>query len=96
MKDPADFKNIGEVRKAIDQIDYQIMKLFGERHRCTEEIVRFKKDRAGVIAKDRQKELLELRRKWAVDFGLDPELFERIFKMLINSNIRKQLTKIRP
>ena len=91
MNDPKDFKNIQEIRDSIDEIDFSILKLFGDRNRCVEEIVCFKTDKAEVIAKKRQKELLALRRKWAKDFSLNPDLFEKIFKMLINNNIQKEL-----
>lgn len=91
MKDPKKFKNIQEIRNSIDEIDFHILKLFSDRNRCVEEIVNFKTDKAGVIAKKRQSELLALRRKWAEDFKLNPDLFEKIFKMLIKSNIQKQL-----
>jgi chorismate mutase len=91
MKDPKDFKSIEEIRDSIDEIDFHILKLFGDRNRCVEEIVNFKTDKAGVIAKKRQLELLASRRKWAKEFNLNPDLYEKIFKMLINSNIQKQL-----
>jgi chorismate mutase len=91
MKDPNDFKNIQEIRDTIDEIDYRILKLFGDRNRCVEEIINFKSDKAGVVAKKRQEEVLELRRKWAEEFNIDPDLFEKIYKMLINSNIKKQM-----
>ena len=91
MKDPKEYKNIEEIRDAIDNIDYQIFKLFGERNQCVEEIINFKTDKAGVIAIKRQEELLVLRRKWAEEFNLEPDLFEKIFKMLINRNIEKQM-----
>ena len=91
MKDPNDFKNIQEIRDTIDEIDYRILKLFGDRNRCVEKIINFKSDKAGVVAKKRQEEVLELRRKWAEEFNIDPDLFEKIYKMLINSNIKKQM-----
>jgi chorismate mutase len=91
MKDPKKFKNIKEIRNCIDEIDFHILKLFSDRNRCVDEIVNFKTDKAGVVAKKRQGELLVLRRKWAEDFKLDPDLFEKIFKMLIKSNIQKQM-----
>ena len=91
MKGPKTFRNIQEIRDSIDEIDFNILKLFGDRNLCVEEIVNFKSDKEEVIAKKRQVELLKLRRKWAEDFNLDPDLFEKIFKMLINSNIQKEL-----
>lgn len=91
MKDPKDFKNIQEIRDSIDEIDFNILKLFGDRNRLVEEIINYKTDKASVIAKSRQIELLELRRKWAKEFNLNPNLFEKIFKILIESNIQKEL-----
>ena len=91
MKDPKEFKNIQEIRDSIDEIDFNILKLFGDRNRCVEEIINYKTDKASVIAKARQIELLEFRRKWAKEFNLNPDLFEKIFKMLIESNIQKEL-----
>jgi chorismate mutase len=91
MKDPKDLKNIQEVRESIDEIDFLILKLFGDRNRCVDKIISFKSDKAEVTAKTRQKELLALRRKWAGEFNLNPDLYEKIFKMLIKSNIQKQL-----
>jgi len=77
MKDRKDFKNIREIRDEIDRIDHEILKLFGDRNSCVKEIVRFKKDKTEVIAKTRQDELFALRRKWAKEFKLDPDLFEK-------------------
>ena len=91
MKEQEDFKNIQEIRDAIDKIDYQIIKLFGDRNQCVKEIINFKTDKEGVIAIKRQEELLGLRRKWAEELNLEPDLFEKIFRILINSNIKKQM-----
>ena len=96
MKDPNDFKSIQEIRDNIDEIDYQILRLFGDRNQCVERIINFKTDKEGVVAKKRQEELLELRRTWANEFNIDPDLFEKVFKMLINSNIKKQLEMLEP
>ncbi len=91
MKGPKDHNNLQEIRKCIDELDFQILKLFGDRNRYVEEIVKYKTDKKEVIAKTRQKELLALRRKWAKEFNLNPDLFEKIFKMLIHKNIQKEL-----
>jgi isochorismate pyruvate lyase len=92
MKKQEDFKTIQEIRDAIDEIDFRILELFGDRHRCVEGIVNFKADKADVVAEERQKEMLALRQKWAVDFGLNPEMIENIFKTIIKYNIKKQLS----
>lgn len=91
MRDMKDFKDIQEIRTLIDEIDFHILKLFSDRSRCVKEIVRFKNDKTEIIAKKRQKELIEVRREWAENLNLDPDLFEKFFKMLIKSNIQKEM-----
>jgi isochorismate pyruvate lyase len=91
MKNPESCKSIEEVREAIDGIDYQIMKLFSQRYDFVKEIVKFKTDEASVIAESRQKEVIEKRREWAVELGLNPDLFEDIFWTLMRYNVTKEL-----
>ena len=91
MTNPENCKSIEEIRVAIDGIDYQIMKLFSERYEFVKEIVKFKTDEASVIAEGRQKAVIEKRREWAVELGLNPDLFEDIFWTLIQYNVKKEL-----
>jgi isochorismate pyruvate lyase len=91
MKNPQNCKNIEEIRDAIDGIDFQIMKLFSERYEFVKEIVKFKTDEASVIAETRQKQVIEKRREWAGELGLNPDLFEDIFWTLMRYNVRKEL-----
>jgi len=91
MKNPENCISIEEIREEIDGIDYQIVKHFSERYAFVKEIVKFKTDKVSVIAENRQKHVIENRRKWAVELGLDPDLFEDIFRTLIRYNIQKEL-----
>lgn len=91
MKEPKDCENIQEVRNAIDELDYQILALFGKRYKYVEEIVKFKTDKDGIIARERQLEVLQKRKEWASQFGLDSELFAEIYETLIYWNIQKEL-----
>ena len=91
MKNPENCKNIEEIRTAIDGIDYQILKLFSQRYEFVKEIVKFKTDEASVIAENRQTEVIEKRREWAVELGLNPDLFEDIFWILMRYNVQKEL-----
>jgi len=95
MKNPESCKSIEEIREEIDGIDYQIVKLFCERYAFVKEIVKFKTDEASIIAESRQKEVIENRRKWAVELGLDPDLFEDIFWTLIRYNVQKELEMLK-
>jgi chorismate mutase len=91
MEELKDFKNIQEIRDSIDKIDHRILELFGARNHLVKEIVKYKTDTKEVVAKERQAVLFASRRKWAEDLNLDPDLFEKIFKMLIDSNIHMEL-----
>jgi isochorismate pyruvate lyase len=91
MKDPESCKSIEEIRQAIDEIDCQILKLFSERYGFVKAIVKFKTDEASVIAETRQKEVIEKRREWATELGLNPDLFEDIYWTLMRYNVRKEL-----
>jgi len=91
MKEAKECQDIHEVRGMIDEIDYQILGLFGKRLECVEAIVKFKTDTDSIVAKDRQVEVLQKRRAWAKELGLDPDLIAEIYIKLINWNIQKEL-----
>lgn len=95
MRDPKQCNNIQEIREDIDEIDYQIIGLLGKRLNFVEEIVKFKTDEEDIVAESRQKEVIELRRKWAENYNLDPDLIEKIYKMLIQFNIQKEMKLFR-
>jgi chorismate mutase len=91
MKDAEDCKNIDEIRYCIDEVDYQILAAFGKRLEYVKEIVKFKNDAEGIVARDRQTEVFQKRREWAQEFGLNPDLFEEMYKLLVNWNVQKEL-----
>lgn len=91
MKKPADCTSIDEVRSIIDELDHDIIKLLGERQKCVEEIVRFKKNADEIVAEDRQKILYEQRRVWAKQNKLSPKFIESFYKQLVQHNIDKEL-----
>jgi isochorismate pyruvate lyase len=95
MKNPGNCESINEIREVIDEIDYQILKLYHDRYECVKEIVKFKTDEASVIAENRQEEVIADRRAWAIELGLDPDLFENIFRCLIRFNVQKELEILR-
>jgi chorismate mutase-like protein len=91
MKEAKDCQTIEEIRQSIDEIDYQILTSFEKRLEYVKAIVRFKSDPEGIVAKERQQEVFQKRREWAMELGLDPDLFEEIYKTLINWNVNKEM-----
>ena len=90
-KKPKACENIQDIRNAIDEIDQEIIQLHALRDSYVREIVKFKSDDEGIIARERQALVLQQRKAWAVERGLDPELFEKLFGLLIENNIQIQL-----
>lgn len=91
MKSPANCKSIEEIREVIDEIDRHIMELYCERAGFVKAITKFKIDKESVIASDRQKEMIEKRREWAKELGLNPDVIEEIFQNLLNFNVQEEL-----
>jgi isochorismate pyruvate lyase len=91
FKDPKDCQSLEEVRNEIDKIDEFIISLFSERHKYVEEIVRFKHDKEAVIAQERKEKVILQRKKWASNSGLNADTFEKIYTLLVDSNIKHEL-----
>lgn len=91
MIKPEDCKDIHDVRHQIDKLDKQIMELFAVRQGFVERIVDFKKDEEAIIAEDRQSEVYNKCRSNAQSHGLNPDLFENIYKTLIDHNIKEEI-----
>jgi|WetSurMetagenome_2_1015567.scaffolds.fasta_scaffold235001_1 isochorismate pyruvate lyase len=88
---PEECRSIDEVRQQIDQIDFEIIRLFGIRNYYIKAIVPFKADEDEVIACNRKSFVIDQRTKMAADCGLDHVLFRQIFTMLVEANVLKEL-----
>lgn len=81
---PENCKTITDIRRQIDAIDEDIIKALGIRFQYVKEIVRFKKDKESVKAPKRYHAVLDRRREWAAENGLDPDIIEQMYKHLIH------------
>lgn len=91
MKSAKDCINIEEIRTEIDDIDNQILESFSKRMEYVHEIVKFKSDENGIVARDRQDQVFQQIREKAKHFDLDPDLYEQIYRTLINWNVQKEM-----
>lgn len=81
---PQQCEDIAQVRKEIDNIDLNIIRLLSERFGYVREVVKYKDGTAaGIEATDRRLAVIESRRRWAVEAGLDPDVIEHIYNTLI-------------
>jgi len=91
MKNPGDCTSIVEIREGIDLIDKQLIELIGKRFQYVKEIVKFKSNKEDVEAKPRYEEVLRVRKQWAAEQNLNPDIIETIYKTMIQYFIEEQL-----
>ncbi len=91
FKDPNQCKSLEEIRNEIDKIDEYLISLFSKRHKYVEAIVRFKNDKDAIIAQERKDQVISQRKEWAREKGLNAETFEKIYTLLVESNIKHEM-----
>lgn len=88
---PQECTNITEVRNEIDNIDADIIKLLATRFGYVREVVKYKdKTAAGIEASDRRAAVIDSRRKWAEEVGINPDVIENIYNTLIEYFITEE------
>jgi isochorismate pyruvate lyase len=88
--DPDRCASLEEVRAQIDRIDRQIVSLIGERADYVKAAARFKDSEHAVSAPERFSAMLQVRRQWASDAGLSPDIIETIYRDLVTYFIEEE------
>ncbi|MEG3840500.1 isochorismate lyase [Microcoleus sp. herbarium14] len=91
MKDPDECANIHEVREEIDIIDREVIDALSKRFKYVVAAARFKTSEASVRAPDRFYAMLQQRREWALQSGLNPDVVENLYRDLVNYYIEEEL-----
>ncbi|MEG4272417.1 MULTISPECIES: isochorismate lyase [unclassified Microcoleus] len=91
MKDPDECANIHEVREEIDIIDREVIEALSKRFQYVIAAARFKTSEASVKSFDRFHDMLQQRRDWAQQSGLNPDVVENIYRDLVNYYIEEEL-----
>jgi tRNA-Thr(GGU) m(6)t(6)A37 methyltransferase TsaA len=84
-----------EARQAIDLIDIEVIRLLGNRAGYVRQVVNFKKSVEEVQAPDRYAEVMDRRRELAKTAGLNPDVIEAMYKLLVNEFIKEEIEIIR-
>ncbi|MCC3432479.1 MAG: isochorismate lyase, partial [Microcoleus sp. PH2017_04_SCI_O_A] len=93
MKDPDQCANIHEVREEIDIIDREVIDALSKRFQYVIAAARFKTSEASVRAPDRFQAMLQQRREWALESGLNPDVVEKLYRDLVNHFIEEELKR---
>jgi isochorismate pyruvate lyase len=91
IKTPEACETIDDVRHAIDVIDQNIVAALGHRFEYVKAIMRFKSTEDDVRAPERYQAVMQQRRIWAEEAGLDPAVIEQIYTDLIAYFIRHEM-----
>ena len=94
MRTAAECASIGDIREAIDQLDHDIITLIGQRYEYVKAAVKFKTDEASVKASDRVAAMMQKRRAWAVDVGLNADVIEKLYRDLIDYFIQDEMARL--
>ena len=95
MRTPETCDTIEDVRVEIDAIDQEIVRLLGLRFAFAKAIVRFKSNPSEVVAQKRYDLVIAKRRSMAVANGLDPDIIEKIYRILMNHFIEEEMELLR-
>jgi isochorismate pyruvate lyase len=91
MKNPDECANIHEVRDEIDIIDREVIDALSKRFQYVIAAARFKTSEASVRSPDRFQAMLQQRREWAQESGLNPDVVENLYRDLVNYYIEEEL-----
>jgi len=91
MKNPDECANIHEVREEIDIIDREVIEALSKRFQYVIAAARFKTSEASVRSPDRFQAMLQQRREWAQESGLNPDVVENLYRDLVNYYIEEEL-----
>jgi len=95
MKMPHECQNIEEIRKEIDDIDHDILRLIGKRVTYIKAIIKYKNNSDDVKAKERHSEVITERRSYAESLDLDPDVIEIIYQVLMDYSMEIQLALLK-
>lgn len=86
-----DCPDMPSIRAHIDQLDKQIITLLAERFEYVKAAAKFKTSETSVKAPERVTAMLEKRRQWATEAGLDGDAIEKMYRDLVNHFIEQEM-----
>ncbi|NJR63371.1 MAG: isochorismate lyase [Cyanobacteria bacterium CRU_2_1] len=91
MKTPNQCENMADIRAEIDRLDRQVVALLGQRFAYVKAASKFKTSETTVKAPERFHAMLEQRRVWAKEEGLNADAIEKMYRDLVNHFIDEEM-----
>lgn len=95
QREVREVSTLAEARAAIDAIDTEIIRLLGNRAGYVRQVVKFKNTPEEVRAPARYAEVMRRRREMAEAQGLNPDVIEAMYKVLVNHFIAEEMEMLR-
>ena len=80
---PEDCRSLEEIREGMDSLDRQIIAILAQRVAYVKAAAQFKTSAAAVSAPDRVQKVLDTRRDWAQEAGLDGEVVRTLYRDIV-------------
>ncbi len=90
VKRPEECRTLSDVRTEIDRIDREIIRAIAGRKKYVIAAAAFKSSPKEVAAPERFAAMLQARRQWASEEGLDPDVIEKLYRDLVNHFIAEE------
>jgi len=91
MKKASECENIEDVRQAIDSIDQRIVQLIAERSQYVFKAASFKKSPTAVRDESRVAQVIESKKRLAIQYGASPDLVADLYKLMIDFFIAQEM-----
>jgi isochorismate pyruvate lyase len=91
MKTPDQCESLVAIRAEIDRLDRQVVALLGQRFAYVKAASKFKTSETTVRASERLQAMLQQRRAWAEEEGLDADVIEKMYQDLVNHFIAEEM-----
>ncbi|MBW4518755.1 MAG: isochorismate lyase [Scytolyngbya sp. HA4215-MV1] len=91
MKTPDQCESMVDIRAEIDRLDRQVVALLGQRFAYVKAASKFKTSETTIRAPERLQAMLQQRRDWAEEEGLDADAIEKMYQDLVNHFIDEEM-----
>lgn len=87
--------SLQDARHLIDLIDAEVIRLFSKRAKYVHQVVQFKNTPADIRAQERYDEVMRRRREMAEAAGLNPDVIEQMYKLLVENFIKEEMVLLK-
>jgi len=89
--------SLDDLRSRIDHLDRELIRILAERIEVCHDVARYKEqNNTAIIQPARVRQVIDTRRQWAIDAGVDPDFAEQIVRVLLTETHRIEVARQRP